>query len=521
MLTSDFRQREGRRRRTVDLVTNSPSPTAPAGASSLGPPLGPPPAGAPAAQAGVPGPAEVQAILRSRDRRFDGRFVVAVATTGIYCRPSCPSPLPKPQNLRLFASTAAARQAGYRACRRCAPDAAPGASPQGAGADVTGRALRLIADGAVDREGVDGLAARLGYSPRQLRRHLVAELGAGPQALAQAQRAQTARLLLESTDLPVTEVAFTAGFRSVRQFNETFRRVHGRTPSEVRERSRAQGPAAPGRADAGVLTVKLAYRPPLHAASLFGFLAARAVPGLEESGHDADGTAYHRRSLSLPHGAGVVTLRDADGHVACELRLSQLRDLPVAVARCRRLLDLDTDPGETDGVLGADPVLAPLVARRPGLRLPGHVDGHEAAIRAVLAQTAARAAARAVAARLVRSRGRPLPAPVGTVTHTFPTAAALAEDATLPHPARTLARRLADGTISLDPGADREETERALLAVPGIAPRTAALIRVRALGDPDVFWPLPGVGRATPRISARWRPWRSYGTHHLWTEATS
>ncbi|MFD1536766.1 DNA-3-methyladenine glycosylase 2 family protein [Nonomuraea guangzhouensis] len=447
------------------------------------------------------------AVLRSRDRRFDGRFFVGVATTGVYCRPSCPAAMPKPENLRLYPSAAAAQQVGHRACKRCRPDASPGSPEWNLRADVAGRAMRLIADGLVDREGVSGLAARLGYSERQLHRLLLAELGAGPQALARAQRAQAARILLESTGLGAGEVAFAAGFASIRQFNQTIRQLYGLTPTELRSRvagkagnqprpATAPRPARVLSSRAVRVQVRLAYRPPLDADALFGYLAARALPGVEEGG-----AGFYRRSLRLPYGTGVVDVTDGGDHMRCELLLADVRDLAVAVRRCRVLLDLDADPREIEEVLGADPMLAPLVAARPGLRAPGHVDPAELAVRAVCGPGDE-------LAELVERFGEPLASPVGTVTRLFPPVAALAE-------ATPLAEALATGRLTLDPGADRDAAERQLRTVPGVDERTAAYIRMRALADPDVFLPTQHVRQAP----ASWRPWRSYALHHLWAAA--
>ncbi|MEV6158901.1 AlkA N-terminal domain-containing protein [Nonomuraea sp. NPDC052129] len=439
------------------------------------------------------------AVLRSRDRRFDGRFFVGVVTTGVYCRPSCPAAMPKPENLRLYPSAAAAQQAGHRACKRCRPDGAPGSPDWNLRADVAGRAIRLIADGLVDREGVSGLAARLGYSERQLHRLLLAELGAGPQALARAQRAQTARVLLESTGLGAGEVAFAAGFASIRQFNQTIRQLYGLTPTELRSRTVGHPATERGSGEgsrAVRVEVRLAYRPPLDAAALFAYLAARAVPGVEEGG-----AGFYRRSLRLPYGTAVVSVTDGGDHMRCELLLEDVRDLAVAVRRCRVLLDLDADPREIEEVLGADPVLAPLVTARPGLRAPGHVDPAELAVRAMCGQGEE-------LAELVERFGEPLGSPAGAVTHLFPPMAALAE--VVP-----IAEALVTGRLTLDPGADRDEAERQLRAVPGVDERTAAYIRMRALADPDVFLPTQRVRQAP----ASWRPWRSYALHHLWAAA--
>ncbi|MGE4428544.1 MAG: bifunctional transcriptional activator/DNA repair enzyme AdaA, partial [Solirubrobacteraceae bacterium] len=312
------------------------------------------------------------AVVRSRDRRFDGRFFTAVTSTGIYCRPSCPARTPLRRNVRFYVTAAAAQQAGFRACRRCRPEVVPGAPEWDHGADVAARAMRLIADGEVDRGGVSALASRLGYSERQLHRTLVERLGAGPLALARAQRARTAALLVESTPMRLTDVAFAAGFGSLRQFNDTIRATFGVTPTELR-RTAAKGDQAPG-----TVVVRLAHRAPLAGGPLLRHLEARTVPGLERT----TGDGAYVRTLVLPHGTGVGVLRLGADAVHCTFRLSDLRDLAAAVARCRRLLDLDADPVAVDTHLAADPALAPLVRATPGLRAPGTVSGFELALRA-------------------------------------------------------------------------------------------------------------------------------------------
>ncbi len=274
--------------------------------------------------------------VKSRDARFDGWFFTAVSTTGIYCRPSCPAMTPKPGNASFYPTAAAAQRAGFRACKRCRPDAVPGSPEWDARADLAGRAMRLIADGVVDREGVAGLARRLAYTERHLHRMLVAEVGAGPIALARARRAHTARLLIETTDLPITEVAFAAGFSSVRQFNDTFREVFASAPRELR-RSRQQTRRGSGRSAPGEISLRLPFRSPFDLNGLLRFLGDRAVEGVEA----LSGGAY-RRTLRLPHGAGVAALSDGGDHVRCVLGLEDLRDLGSAVQRCRRLLDLAT-----------------------------------------------------------------------------------------------------------------------------------------------------------------------------------
>jgi AraC family transcriptional regulator of adaptative response / DNA-3-methyladenine glycosylase II len=463
----------------------------------------------------------LERAVAARDPRFDGRFWVGVTSTRIYCRPSCPAMTPRPEHMRFFPSPAAAQEAGLRACLRCRPDAAPGSPEWDARADLAGRAMRLIADGVVDREGVGGLARRLAVSERHLHRTLVGALGAGPVALARARRAQAARLLAETTGLPLAQVAFAAGFSSVRQFNDTVRRVYGRTPGELR-RTRRAAAAAPG-----VLALRLAARPPLDAAALVAFIGARAIPGVEEGEPGAI-----RRTLRLPRAWGVAELRPGPDGAACTLRLGDLRDLGSAVERCRRLLDLDADPLAVAEALGADPLLAPLVAAAPGLRVPGGVDGFEVAARAVLGQQVSVAAARTLAGRLASALGEEVPAG-GGLTRLFPGPDAVADADLralgLPR-ARAgalaaLAAAAAAGGVDLDPGADREATERALLALPGIGPWTAAYVRMRALADPDAFLPTDlGLRRAlaargvtdAPARAERWRPWRAYALMHLW-----
>ena len=462
----------------------------------------------------------------SKDARFDGVFFIAVTSTGIYCRPSCPAMTPKREHMRFYKTPAAAQQAGFRACKRCRPDASPGSPEWNIRADMTARAMRLIADGIVDREGIDGLARSLGYEQRQVRRVLTAELGASPLALARAQRAQTARVLVETTKLPMGDIAFAAGFASIRQFNATILEVFDTPPSRLRERAARHAPASPP----GAVCLRLPFRPPIDLPRLFGFLAARAVPGVEEVT-----ASTYRRTISLPNGRGILSLRNVDQArwVECELELDDLRDVTAAVQRCRRLLDLDADPDAVSGFLVSDEVIGPLARACPGRRSPGHVDGDELAMRAVLGQQVSVAAARRLGARLTAEYGKPLARPSGTLTHCFPDAAtvAAADPAALPMPAAraralvTLAAALASGEVALHPGADRDEAAARLLALPGIGPWTVAYIRMRALSDPDAF-PATDVGvlRALAALGAgagvavaeRWRPWRSYAVHHLW-----
>ncbi len=478
------------------------------------------------------------AAVRSRDPRFDGWFYTGVVSTGIYCRPSCPAMTPHTRNMRFYPSAAAAQGAGFRACKRCRPDATPGSPQWHVRGDIVARAVRLIADGVVDTEGVEGLARRLGYSSRQIERLVAAELGAGPLALARAQRAQTARTLVETTDLPMADIAFAAGFSSIRSFNDTVQSVFATTPSALRGRGRApaQRPV-PGAAHR--ITVRLPHRAPLHADSLFGHLAATVVPHVERW-HDGG----LERTVRLPHAPGRVHLRPSTGHVLATLTLLDLRDLTAAIHRCRRMLDLDADPLAVDHHLATDPVLAALVGTRPGVRIPGTVDPAEMALRVVLGQQISTRAASTLTGRIVRLLGERVPEALDDgdrPDHLFPEPAVLAG-----HPAdqfpgmpparlrtlRTLAGALADGALRLGPDTAWGEARAALHGIPGIGPWTVEMVALRALGDPDAFpatdlavrataaaHGLPGEARALTARSTGWRPWRSYATQTLWASS--
>ena len=514
----------------------------------------------------IPDTATCYRAVSSRDRRFDGIFYTAVATTGIYCRPSCPARTPARPNVTFYPTAAAAQAAGYRACKRCVPDATPGSPQWDVQATTAGRAMRLISDGVVDREGVPGLATRLGYTPRHLTRVLTTELGAGPLALARARRAQTARTLIDATGLSFTEIAFAAGFDSVRQFNDTIRAVYGTTPTQLRDR--------PGRRNAapGSITLRLAVRTPFHGSSLLRFLGPRTLPGVE-----AAGAGWYARTLRLPHAPGTLRIELPDlpeagtATIAVELALGDLRDIAAAIERARRLVDADCDPLAVAAALSPDPLLGPLVRRWPGLRVPGHVEGAEVAVRAIVGQQISVAGARTVLGRLVRQYGEPLPAPSAQLsdgegrpqhsaqtgqsspaggagqaegrnrpdsvglTHLFPTPEALAalDPADLPMPKARgraligLCRALADGELALDRGPDRHQTRARLLALTGIGEWTASYIALRALGDPDAFMPTDlGTRHALAQLGAdparaadlaeAWRPWRSYAQALLW-----
>ncbi|WP_098462385.1 AlkA N-terminal domain-containing protein [Isoptericola jiangsuensis] len=499
--------------------------------------------------------------IAARDVRFDGQFFTAVRTTGIYCRPSCPARTPRAENVTFYLTSAAAHDAGYRACKRCLPDAAPGTPAWDLRGDLAGRAMRLVADGVVDREGVTGLATRLGYTPRHLHRVLVAELGAGPLALARAQRAQTARALLTSTDLAVADVAFAAGFGSIRQLNDTVRDVFATTPTALRARRRppADGPRHHANASAGPvdgsapaartgagaddggqvrLDLVLPVREPFDLADVVAYLAARAVDGVESAD---PAVPRYARTLDLPHGPGAVEVTaGGPGRVVLHLELGALGDVATAVARVRRLLDLDADPVAVDTALADDPVLTGLLAARPGLRVPGTTDPHELVVRAVVGQQISVAAARTHLSRLAAATGVPYASGVPGLSRLFPTAAQVAAGGA-PHlalPARQrdtvtrVARALADGDLAVDVGADTATLRAALEALPGIGPWTSGYVALRVLGDPDVWLTgdvalragartldLPDSPRALAERAAAWAPWRSYAARHLWHAA--
>ncbi len=469
--------------------------------------------------------------VASRDRRFDGMFFTAVRTTGIFCRPSCPARTPRRENVEFFSTAAAAAEAGFRACRRCRPDASPNSPDWDTRGDVVARAVRLIRDGLIDRAGVEGLAAELGYSSRQLSRLVRAELGAGPLSLARTERVRTARTLIEATAMPMSDIAFAAGFASIRQFNDTFREMYSLSPRQLRT-------SGTGEPAADELVLRLAYRPPLDFEYLLDYLRVRAVNGIESLA----GGAY-TRSMRLAHGPAVVTLRRREGDfVECRLRLADTRDLGSAVARARRLLDLDADPAAVEATLRAAG-LGSLVASHPGIRSPGHSDPIELALRTVLGQQISLAAARTHLQRLVAGAGELLPPELRAagVDRLFPTAATIAavpaEDWALPaariRTIHALSTSLAEGSLDLGAGSDRSDADRRLLALPGIGPWSSGYIRMRALGDPDVFLASDlGVKKALTEIDAsgvrargdeEWAdvlsavsPWRSYLTHILW-----
>jgi AraC family transcriptional regulator of adaptative response / DNA-3-methyladenine glycosylase II len=467
----------------------------------------------------------------SRDPRFDGKFFIAVTSTGIYCRPICPSRCAKRANVRFFGSPAAAEAAGFRPCLRCRPEAAPGTPAWLGTAAVVRRALRLINEGALDEGSVAGLAARLGIGPRHLLRLFGRHVGASPIAVAQTRRLHFAMCLLQETNLPITRIAMAAGFGSSRRFNDAFRRSYRRAPRELRETGR-RGGAAGGSEE---VVLRLAYRPPYDWVHMRDFLAARALPAVERV--DARGFA---RTVACAGGPARICVTALPGEDALVLRVSGAPPaalLQLATA-ARRVFDLAADPARIGVELARDSLVGPLVRQRPGLRIPGAWDAFECAVRAVLGQQVSVAAGRTFAARLVERAGTALRDAADGLTHLFPAPAALASAnlegvgitraraATLHALARAVMERRVDFTAP--PG----EVTQALAALPGIGPWTAQYVALRALAEPDA---LPSgdlvLRRAASReagaLSARalaqrardWQPWRGYAVVHLWRAA--
>ncbi len=460
--------------------------------------------------------------LLTRDSRFDGRFFTGVRTTGIYCRPVCPAQTPKRENVTFYPSAAAAEVAGFRSCLRCRPEQAPAAAP---GHPLVERAMAIIAEG----QGPDGpgLAERLGVGERQLRRLFATHLGASPKAVMQTRRHLLARQLVVETDLPLTQVALAAGFDSLRRFNHVFRTLYGRPPSEMR---RAAGRPREERG----LTLSLPYRPPYDWPGIIAVLKAHAIPGVEVVTDDA----YARLiSLGGHHGTVRVSPRGADC-LSAQIDFPVLRFLPRIVARLRRIFDLGADPGPIDAVLAGDAGLAPLVAARPGLRVPGAWDGFELAVRVILGQQVSVAAGGRLAGKLVALFGTPVETVIPGLTGLFPTPARLVAEAevisrelNMPRARAAaivgLARAMAEAPDLLERGEGLEASVRRLCAVPGIGPWTAQCIALFALREPDAFPPRDvglqrALGLADRQLIARaedWRPWRAYAAMHLWMVA--
>jgi AraC family transcriptional regulator of adaptative response / DNA-3-methyladenine glycosylase II len=472
--------------------------------------------------------------LSTRDARFDGRLFVGVKTTGIYCRPICPARTPLAKNVTFYATAAAAQEAGFRPCLRCRPETSPDLASWRGTSNTVSRGLALIEAGALDGGDVEALADRLGVGERQLRRLFKQHLGASPIAVAQTRRVLLAKQLIHETRLPMAEVALASGFGSVRRFNETFAQLFGRPPQSLR---RGGGDEVPGSGPGGV-SVRLPYAAPYDWDGIIGFLRMRAIPGVE-----AVEPGRYRRTIALGGGRGVLSVEPAAGNrLQVSVRFPDLKALPTIIARVRRVFDLAADPAAIGRHLSADATLAPLVAARPGLRVPGAWDGFELAIRAILGQQITVMAATGLATRLVQRFGERLPLAWADeeagLTHVFPQAAVLAEaDLTVLGMPRTRALALSSlaGAVRDDPqifGPKRslDEAIAQLRSLNGIGEWTAQYIAMRELREPDAF-PAADVGlmraladedgrRPTaPEMQARaeaWRPWRAYAALHLW-----
>ncbi len=469
--------------------------------------------------------------VQTRDARFDGRFFTAVKTTGIYCRPICPARTPKRQNVVFYPTAAAAQEAGFRPCLRCRPETSPDLGAWRGVSNTVSRALVLIEAGALDEGDVEALAGRLGVGERQLRRLFRRHLGASPVAVAQTRRVLLAKQLIHETRLPMTEVALASGFGSVRRFNETFRQLYDRPPIALRRSAHEPASAA------GAVTLRLPYKPPFDWDAILAFLAPRAIPGVEV----VEGGVY-ARAIAVGGAKGAFIARPAEGdRLAVTVRFPKLEALPAIIARIRRLFDLAADPVAIGEHLSKDAHLAPLVAARPGLRVPGAWDGFEVGVRAILGQQITVAAAIRIAGRIAAEYGEPLDEPVPGfpgLTRVFPTAEvlAVADLSGLPMPrARSsslsgLAAAVAANPRLFGPRATLEEAIATLRRLPGVGEWTAQYIAMRELREPDAFpaadiglmramADAAGVRPSAAALTARaeaWRPWRAYAAIHLW-----
>lgn len=468
----------------------------------------------------------------SRDPRFDGKFFIAVTSTGIYCRPICPaSPSPKRGNVRYFSSAAAAAEAGFRPCLRCRPEAAPGTPAWLGTSAVVRRALRLINEGALDEASVGEFATRVGVGARHLDRLFLQHVGASPVAVARTRRLHFAKRLIDESNLPMTEIALAAGFGSLRRFNDAFQKAYQRAPRELRRERRE----APARNPGDEVSLALSYRPPYDWDHLRGFFALRATPGVERVEEDS-----YARLIRTDGGHAIIGVRPLPGRHALQLRVrgappSALFQIATAA---RRVFDLSADPALLGASLEADPLLRPLVRRRPGIRIPGTWDAFECAVRAVLGQQVTVAAARTLAGRLVARVGEPVTTAIEGLERLFPTPQALASadmdglglTGARVAALRSLAAAVAEGRVAFDRPAD--EVVASLVQLPGFGEWTAQYVALRALGEPDAFLSADLVvrrmaaGGGTPlaakeldRRAEAWRPWRGYAVMHLWCAA--
>lgn len=468
--------------------------------------------------------------IQVRDARYDGRFFTAVKTTRIYCRPVCPARTPLSKNVTFYSTAAAAQEAGYHPCLRCRPETAPELGPGHELPDSVARALQLIELGALDEDGVDALAGRLGVGERQLRRQFRQHLGASPVAVAQTRRVLLAKQLIHETHLPMAEIAFAAGFGSIRRFNEIFLDLFGRAPGALRRSEKPEVSAG----QHGEIKLLLRYRPPYDWDAMLGFLRLRAIPGIEQVSGDA-----YARTICLDGDQGTVTVRPGTGNaLQATVRFPRLQALPAIIARLRRVFDLASDPVAIAAQFSQDPIMTALIQARPGLRVPGAWDGFELAMRAVLGQQITVVAAIRLAGKLVAAHGAPMALPDGALTHVFPLpqAVAAAELASLGMPrsrAATLsavaAAAVADKHL-FDAAGGLEEAVRRLRTIRGVGEWTAQYIALRQLREPDAF-PFADIGliRALEKLESRpytpaqllarsepWRPWRAYAAQHLW-----
>lgn len=510
------------------------------------------------------------AAIHSRDERFDGQFITAVKSTGIYCRPSCPARTPKRSNVECFLTSAAAHEAGFRACKRCLPEAAPGSSQWNVRQDVAARAMRLINDGVVDREGVDGLARTLGFSERHLYRIMKKELGVGPLGIARTRRAQLARTLLVSTTLSHVDIAFAAGFGSVRQFNDTMQEIFALTPLEIRAVSVPGSDSLLVDGGRSLIELDLPVRQPFDALGVFDYFESRAIEGLERTTRHSQSLLTYARTLALPSGFGGVEITmsylkvkgDMQWRVSAKVEVDSLGDLPVAVSRIRRLLDLDADAVAIDQVIGRDESFGHVAQRTPGMRVHGSVDPTEMVIRAIVGQQISVVAARGHLTRLVRAAGAPYVSRFEGLNVVFPAAEAIADHVSLIGPddaldparslrlprrqsntVHTVARAMANGELRLHYGMDKQQLISQLKQLPGIGEWTAQYVAMRVLNDSDawligdvaliagakrlgVINPDMGLSKQQEHVflaeyAQRFSPWRSYFAGHLWKAASS
>ena len=477
-------------------------------------------------------PTVLERARLSRDPRFDGKFFIAVTSTGIYCRPICPaSPSPRKSNVRYFASAAAAAEAGFRPCLRCRPEAAPGTPAWLGTSAVVRRALRLINEGALDEASVGEFASRIGIGARHLDRLFLQHVGASPLAVAHTRRLHFAKRLLDESDLPMTQIALASGYGSLRRFNDAFQKAYGRSPRELRRERREP----PSRGAGGEVTLALSYRPPYDWDHLCQFLALRATPRVERVQEQR-----YARLIRTDGGHALIEVQPLDGRDALRLsvRGAASATLFQIATAARRVFDLSADPALVTAGLESDALLRPLVRRRPGIRIPGTWDAFECAVRAVLGQQVTVAAARTLAGRLVERTGEPVTPAAAGLDRLFPTPQVLAganldglgltgaRIAAL----KSVARAVAEGRVAFD--RPTEEVVASLVRLPGIGEWTAQYIALRALGEPDAFLSADLVVRRMAaadgaaltmreldRRAAAWRPWRGYAVMHLWCAA--